>query len=101
MYSGIESDGYRIVFVFLFDGFFRFAIFRAGRGNFDAFRETASFTACERWSASCDDARHGVIQFVALDHHVLVVLARQHGFVIGELAGEHARNQQALADPEK
>ena len=47
------------------------------------------------------DALHGIVQFAALDHHVLVVVARQHGFVVGELSGEHARNQQALADAEK
>ena len=47
------------------------------------------------------DALHGVVQFSALDHHFSIVVARQDGFVIRELSGEHARNQQAFSGAEE
>ena len=42
------------------------------------------------------DALDGVVQFAALDHHFSVVVPRQDGFVIRELSGEHAGNEQAF-----
>ena len=81
--------------------FLGFAVFRAGRGNFDAFLGDGKFYGVRARVGKLRDALHGVVQFAALDHHVLVVVARQDGFVVGELPGEHARNQQAFAGAEE
>ncbi len=35
------------------------------------------------------DAPHGVVQFVALEYHQFIVVARQYRFVIGELPGQN------------
>ena len=46
-------------------------------------------------------ARDGRAEFVALDEDRLGDVFGQHGFVVGELAGELARGQQARADAEE
>ena len=47
------------------------------------------------------NAPHRIGQLPPLDHHVFVVVARQHRFVIRELPGQNAGNQQAMLHLEK
>src|SRR6266566_2450242 len=51
--------------------------------------------------AELSDAVRRVAQFRSFDDHTLVVVPREHRFVVRELAGENARNQQPVADLEK
>src|SRR6202008_2918769 len=47
------------------------------------------------------DALNGAGEIFRADDDELVVVARQNGFVVGELAGELARGEDALADAEE
>ena len=47
------------------------------------------------------DPPHRVTQFRALQHYRLIVVARQHCFVVRELPGKDPRNQQPVAHLEE
>ena len=42
-----------------------------------------------------------VTELGALEHHVFVVVARKHRFIVRELSGENARDQQPMTYLEK
>src|SRR2546429_5019657 len=99
--AGIKTDGDGIAFEFFLDGFFGFAVYRARSGDFDAFFRNGQLHGVGALIGELRDAAHRIAQFRPLDDHTLVVVPREHRLVVWELAGENARNQQAMADLEK
>src|ERR1700730_8253792 len=94
----VETDGDGIAFIFLIDIFLSFAVLRAGCGDLDAFLGDGKLHRVRTLIGKLRDAPHGVGKFAALYYNRLVVLARKDRFVIRELAGEDARDQQTVAD---
>src|SRR6266851_7737270 len=99
--TGIESNRNRITLVILLDDLFCFAVFRTRCGNLDAFFRHRHFDGMRTLIGKLRNAAHGIAQFRALEHYGLVVIARQHCFVVRELPGQDARNQQAVIHLER
>src|SRR5437016_181773 len=99
--AGIEADGDGLALEFFLDALFCLAVFRAGGGDLDAFFRDGQLHGVRALIGKLRDAAHRIAQFGPLDDHIFVIVPKQHRFVIGELAGQNARNQQAMADLEK
>ena len=99
--GGVESDGDRITLIILLDALFRFSVLRTRRGKLDALFGDRKFHGVGALVGELRNAAHGVGEFGSFDHHMLVVVARQHCFVIRELPGQNTRDQKAMADLEE
>jgi len=99
--SGVEADRNRIAFVFLLDVFFRFAVFGARRGDFDAVTADGEFDCVRALIGKLRDALDGIAELAALDCDGLIVVARQDGLVIRELAGEECARSAVDDQPGK
>ena len=97
----VESDGDGIALVFFLDVFLCLSVLRARRGNLDAFGRDREFHGVRALIRKLRNAAHRIAQLAALDHHVLVVVARQHRFIVRELSRQNPRYQQPVLHLEK
>src|SRR5258708_20457640 len=73
-------------------------MFGDGGGNFHTFGGNGKHDGVRALVGKLRDAADSVAEFGPLKDHSLVVLARKNCFVIRELAGEDAGDQEAMAD---
>src|SRR6266436_1079188 len=99
--TGIEADGDGVALIFLVDIFLGFTVFGAGSGNFDAFLGDGKFYGMRALVGELRYAADGVGEFCALEDDTFVVVAGKHSFVVRELAGENAGDEQAVAGLEE
>src|SRR5712692_3442683 len=90
----IEADGERVALVFLLDRFLGLAVFGAGGGKLEALLGERELYRVRALVGELRDAPQRIVQLAAFQNDGFVVLPRQHSLVVGELPGEHARNQQ-------
>src|SRR5208282_5435925 len=97
----IEADGDRVAVVIDFERVFGLAGFGGGSGEFQLAFFQPHFYGSRALVGELGHARYGYGEFLPMDSDALVVVFRQYGFEVGELAGELARSEEPRADAEK
>src|SRR5260221_5532071 len=99
--AGVEADGDGVALIFLVDIFLGFAVFGAGSRNFNAFLGDGKFYSVRALVGKLRYATHGVCKLCSFEDNAFVVVAGKHSFIIRELAGENAGDEQPMASLEE
>src|SRR5208283_2279867 len=94
----VEADDERVVVVRSLDGVFGLAGVSGGAGELELVLFEADLDGTGALVGELGDALDAAHQVLGADDDELVVVAREDGLVVGELAGELARGEHASAD---